>query len=236
MNEILCLTEDQLPGKRDLLGCGNYGACFEYEKNVLKLVDINDVLTIDILSKIERNVDKLSNVVIKGVSFPLQKLYVDDFFKGYTMPYLNGIKYSDVLSNIIYGMDDLTLYEAILAYESGVSKIEKISNQKILMGDMLLKNIMYHNNDLQFYDTDFYEIREDYKTDEILLLNLKNFNFLMNRFMFNINKTLLTKEELNKLKAKTSELKENYMEILLQAFVKKSNHKVKTLGDLVIHK
>lgn len=150
---------------------GNFGSCYLFFNKALKYLDMDK----EILKKIdiEKRLDELSKIRIDGVSLPINLVYVNDKFTGYTMPYYNGPNLKNILLKYKLGKINITKEDIEKAYNIILNKIQTLSYNKIKINDIKPDNIIYYNGDFKIVDCDFYQVVDDISLDDILKYNLK---------------------------------------------------------------
>lgn len=150
---------------------GNFGGCYLFYNLALKYLNVDK----EILKKldIEKRLEKLSNICIEGVSLPIDLIYADDKFAGYTMPYYNGPNLKSILMKYKLGKIDITKEDIENAYNSILNKIQILSYNKIKVNDIKPDNIIYYNGDYKLVDCNFYQVVDNKSEDNILKCNLK---------------------------------------------------------------
>ena len=153
---------------------GNFGGCYLFNELAFKYFEMES----DILKKIplEERLEELSNLRVDGVSLPIDLVYCNSKFVGYTMPYYNGPTLSRILLEIILGRRTITKEDFLNFYFSILNKIEKLSYCKIKVNDIKPDNIIYYNNDANLVDCDFYSVNNNMTKEEVLKFNLKLLN------------------------------------------------------------
>lgn len=153
---------------------GNFGGCYLFNGLAFKRLDMEN----DKLKKIpiEKRLEALSNLKVNGVSLPIDLVYCNNEFVGYTMPYYNGPTLSRILLEIKLGRRIITKEDIFYFYFSIFFKIEKLSYSKIMVNDIKPDNIIYYNNEANLVDCDFYSVNADISKDELLSFNLKLLN------------------------------------------------------------
>lgn len=153
---------------------GNFGGCYLLNGLAFKYLDMeNETLK---KTPIEKRLDELSKINIHGVSLPIDLVYCNGKFVGYTMPYYNGPTLSRMLLEIKLGKRIITKEDIFNFYFSILKKIEKLSCSKIMANDIKPDNIIYYNNEANLVDCDFYLVNINMPVDKVLDFNLKLLN------------------------------------------------------------
>ena len=169
-----------------------------------------------------------------NIAFPIDKVYLDNTFSGYTMNMLDGSNLIRKLNKICIGLGDMSLKEVIDVKNNSIELIEYLTNNNILMVDYNLSNVLINDNDVKFIDLDFYK---KYESNDLYTKNIEAFNngfkdlFLI---MFNKNNNLLM-EDVYLYNMLYSNMKNNinyekYVDEVV-VLIKKDN--VKSLGEII---
>ncbi len=151
---------------------GNFGSCYIFDDKVIKIFNGDErIKKCNVEENLREIIDK--NIKVNGVSLPIDLVYQENEFCGYTMPYFKGITLGILLEKIKRGkitMEDSELYNL---YYSLVLKTNELSKQKIRVNDVKPDNIIVYNNELCLVDCDFYKIdnRENLDEYNLSLLN-----------------------------------------------------------------
>ena len=153
----MVITKEELNGLKNIGTsrlAGNFGK--------IKILDNGDVIKIfkddEYVQKyhIEDELKKIRRVKVNGVALPKELVYIDDQFKGYTMPYYKGFNLSIILLKIKMGKLSITKEEMIRLYEGLIKKVKELSKHNIKLGDIKPDNIILYNNELCLVDCDSY--------------------------------------------------------------------------------
>lgn len=153
---------------------GNFGGCYLFNELAFKYFEIENKILKEI--PLEKRLEGLSKLRVDGVSLPIDIVYCNGKFIGYTMPYYNGPTLSRVLLEKKLGRRTIVKEDILNFYFSILNKIEKLSYSKIKVNDIKPDNIIYYNNDANLVDCDFYSVNNNMTKDEVLKFNLKLLN------------------------------------------------------------
>lgn len=150
---------------------GQFGSCYMFDGRVLKIIDKLDSILIPI--GLEERLECLTKFKIEGVALPLELVYYNHQFIGYTMPHYNGKNLSMILlkyelNNQIPSIDSIDMY-----FDTLIRKIDILTNNHIKVNDIKSDNIIVYNNELNLVDCDFYKYDSDVKTEDLLKQNLE---------------------------------------------------------------
>lgn len=151
---------------------GNFGSCFLYNNQVLKVFKISFIDS-DKFYDIVNNVNNNLNVEINGFAFPKEILNVEGYNFAYLMPKVNGNSFYDIINLVKSNEINFSFFDLVMLYQNGVDKIFELNNQNIKAYDMNYQNCKVNNNELNFYDTDFY-IKEKENIPKYINLNELN--------------------------------------------------------------
>lgn len=153
---------------------GNFGGCYLFNGLAFKYFEAES----DILKRLplEERLEALSKLKVDGVSLPIDLVYCNDKFVGYTMPYYNGPTLTRILLEIKLGRRTVKEREILNFYSSILRKIEELSYYKIKANDIKPDNIIYYNEEANLVDCDFYSINNNIAEDDVLKFNLRLLN------------------------------------------------------------
>lgn len=172
----------------ELIGRGFEGRVFKLNDNTaIKIFSCSNIIIPEF---------KFSNLNLKYIVLPKEKIYIGNVLKGYTMNYIKGISLNK--TNISHNYDLL-----INICKEIKREIQLVSNNQIPFSDLNEKNIIYNN---AFYLIDCLSKRNlNISKEECCKNNLKEFYKILFYKLLNENKFLM-----NKI-LKSNELKNLYM-------------------------
>lgn len=153
---------------------GNFGGCYLFNGLAFKYFEIENKILKEI--PLEKRLEELSKFRVDGVSLPIDLVYCNGKFIGYTMPYYNGPTLSRILLEKKLGRRTIVKEDILNFYFSILNKIEKLSYSKIMVNDIKPDNIICYNNEANLVDCDFYSVNNNMTEDEVLKFNLKLLN------------------------------------------------------------
>lgn len=168
---------------------GNFGGCYLFGNLALKYFDNLDLKKFSI--PLEARLDELTKIKVPGVSLPINLVYCNKKFVGYTMPYYNGPTLTRILLEYKLGRRIITKEDIFKFYCSILSKIEQLSYNKIKVNDIKSDNIIFYNGNLNLVDCDFYSLKKDMEKEDVYKYNLK----LLNEAFVKILQTYFDKEK-----------------------------------------
>ena len=172
----------------ELIGRGFEGRVFKLNENTaIKIFSCSNVIIPEF---------KFSNLNLKYIVVPKEKIYIGNILKGYTMDYIKGIPLNK--ANISHNYDLL-----INICREIKKEIQLVSNNQIIFNDLNEKNIIYNG---YFYLIDCLDKRNlNISKEECYKNNLKEFYKIIFYKLLNEDKFLM-----NKI-LKSNELKPLYM-------------------------
>lgn len=136
---------------------GNYGTCYMYKDNVLKVFTKDSTYYYNKRS-IKRNIKRSVGLKVEDVAFPIDIAKVKGYNFSYVMPYISGYNLDEFINKIIYTDFDMTFDDFIHLYDDAIRKSEKIASLGIEMNDLHKDNCRFKADfTIGIFDVDFYE-------------------------------------------------------------------------------
>lgn len=169
-----------------LCNSGQYGKCFMYNTDVLKVFKNNVFLP----KNLKKNIEEIKIMIednikyqMKDVAFPKEIVKVDGYKLSYIMDYINGVRIADLIPSILNGEYDITFDELIKVYHDAINKIIMFNDIGLYLHDLSAFNSSITNNlNFGIYDTDFYN--KNGNGYNIKTYNLSYLNYIFT-FLFN---------------------------------------------------
>ena len=147
----------------ELIGRGFEGRIFKLNDNTaIKIFNCSNVIIPEF---------KFSNLNLKYIVVPKEKIYIGNVLKGYTMNYIKGISLNQIPFN--------DLNEKNIIYNNAFYLIDCLSKRNL----NILKEECYKNNLKEFYKIIFYKLLNE---DRLLMNKILKFNELKNLYMNSI--------------------------------------------------
>lgn len=233
---MITMTEEEIlnlkPVKNGL--SGQFGAVRYLDDNTLIKMVYNTIKAKQHLRIIKSRINKMVGIKLDDVSFPIDtsSLEYNNFF-AYTMPYIEGDNYYDVLEKVKLGKMDLSFDDISINYHNGQKKVFEIASKDILIWDLKPDNCCLMDNlKIGIYDVDFFK-KVSCDPEKILGNNEWFLNYMYEMCLIEILNTLRIpiRHYLND-KNKTI-IMENYVDNLLDEIVKRTSSNTKTLGEIL---
>jgi len=150
---------------------GTNSDIYIHDNKLLKLINDN---TLQNNPDIKSNVEYLINFTHDKISFPIDIAYVNNNFKGYEMNILTGNNLLEKVFKVRDSKDDLSFEKIIKIKNSLLELVLFFSENRILMDDPNISNVLIDNNGAKYTDLDFYKKCTD---NNLYSTNLSLFNY-----------------------------------------------------------
>ncbi len=233
---MISMTEEEIlslkPVKNGL--SGQFGGVRYIDNNTLIKMVYNTPKAKQHLRIIKSRINNMLGIKVEDVSFPFDttSLEYNNFF-AYTMPYIIGDNYYDVLEKIKSGQMNLSFDDLSINYHNGQKKIFEITSKDILIWDLKPDNCCLMDNlKIGIYDVDFFK-KVSCDPEKILNNNEWFLNYMYEVFFNDVLELLnIPIRHLVTDKNKTI-IMENYIDNLLDEIVKRTSSNTKTLGEIL---
>ena len=115
------------------------------------------------------------NIKNDNIIFPIEKLYIDDEYLGYVSDFIEGTNDVSKLKHLN------NLIPKIIKLENSV---KELSEYKILISDLLVKNSLFSNDGIYLIDTSKYYYLPNNTKKEIEYKNIKELNSFLTLLLF----------------------------------------------------
>lgn len=110
-----------------------------------------------------------------NIILPISKLYIENEYVGYVTKYIDGT-------------NDVTKLNEIKNLTKLIKKLERsvieLSNHKLLLSDLIIKNSLFSNNGIYLIDTSRYEYLPNLSIEDIIIKNKKELNAFLSILLF----------------------------------------------------
>ena len=162
---------------------GRYATCYKYKDGVLKVYKTFKYYKLGKDSFIKK-LKSLKKIKVNGISFPMDIGVTYDNKLAYTMPFLDGVNFSEIKQNIENNNYDITLEQILYCYQDAIEKLEKLNSLNFKIVDLHQDNCkLLKDNKFGLLDIDFYEKVNKKYHDNICKHNIKQINELFSDFL-----------------------------------------------------